>query len=178
MKIAIVGCGFVANNYIKTLPLHETLQLVGVHDRDGERARRLCNFYKQCDLRLFDSLDDILSDPSIGMVLNLTNPRSHYEVSRRCLESGKHVYSEKPLATTFEEAKALIALARRQGLGLASAPCSILGETAQTIWKALRSDTIGRVCLVYASLDCGPVHTAKPWRNNISPSGVPWPAKD
>ena len=85
--------------------------------------------------------------------MNLTNPASHFEVSRACLEAGKHVYSEKPLATNMDDARALCALAESKGLMLASAPCSVLGEAAQTLWLALRRNEIGKVRLVYAELD-------------------------
>ena len=67
------------------------------------------------------------------MVLNLTNPRAHYEVSQAALLAGKHVYSEKPLAMTMTEATELVDARRERGLRLASAPCSVLGETAQTV---------------------------------------------
>ena len=85
-----------------------------------------------------------------------TNSSSHFEVSKACLESGKHLYTEKPLATTFSQAQALVELAEAKGLYFSAAPCSLLGETAQTLWKALRKNEIGKVRVAYGELEDGP----------------------
>ena len=114
---------------------------------------------------------------SPDLVLNLTNPGAHFEVSRQCLDAGKHVYSEKPLATNMEDARALCALAESKGLMLASAPCSVLCEAAQTLWMALRRKEIGAIRLVYAELDDDFVPQA-PYRKWLSESGAPWPFRD
>src|SRR3954462_15658818 len=105
MDLAIVGCGFVADMYLKTLKLHPELKLAGVYDRDPERANRFARFY---GTRAYSTFDEFLNDKNVTIVANLTNPRSHFEVSKRALESGKHVYSEKPLAMTVPDAKALV----------------------------------------------------------------------
>jgi predicted dehydrogenase len=118
-------------------------------------------------------LDELLRDETVEIVVNLTNPHSHYEVSRRALEAGRHVYSEKPFAEDLAQALELVELAERRGLVLSSAPCSLLGETAQTLWRALRHDAVGRPRLVYAELDDGAVHQM-PYRTWTSASGAPW----
>jgi predicted dehydrogenase len=172
--IAFVGCGFVADFYLEGLRTERNLKLVGVMDVDSERARQFGQFY---GVHVFDTLDELLTDPGISIVVNLTNPSSHYEVSRAALLKGKHVYSEKPLTQTLEEACELARLARERNLELACAPCTVFGESAQTIQNLLLNKSIGRVRLVYAELDDGPVHLAKPetWRSR---SGAPWPSKD
>jgi predicted dehydrogenase len=119
----------------------------------------------------------MLEDGRVELVLNLTNPRSHYEVSKAALLAGKHVYSEKPLGMHFEEAAELVELAESRGLSIASAPCSLLGETAQTLWKVLRDQTLGVVRVVYAEMDDGMV-VKMPYRKWKSVSGTPWPYKD
>jgi predicted dehydrogenase len=174
MRVAIVGCGFVADYYVRTLPVHPELEVVGVMDRDADRAERFARYYS---LSRYDSLDEMLSDPRVEIVLNLTNPSSHYEISKRALLAGKHVYSEKPMANAFEEAKELVELAESKRLQICSAPCSLLGETAQTIWKALREQRVGPVRLVYAELDDGLVHKM-PYKRWLSESGTPWPYQD
>jgi predicted dehydrogenase len=174
MNIGIVGCGFVADYYINTLQDHPELNLIGVTDRDPDRAARFAAFYR---LQSFNSLQDVLSDHRIELVLNLTNPRSHYEVTKEALEAGKHVYSEKPLAMEFHQAQELVERAECTGLRLASAPCNLLSETAQTIWKALRQRQIGTVRLVYADLDDGMVYRMA-YDKWLSASGTPWPAKE
>jgi len=174
MNIAIVGCGFVADYYLATLPIYPDLKLIGVTDRNPDRAARLAAFHS---VPRFGSLDDLLSDGRVELVINLTNPRSHHDVTKTCLEAGKHVYSEKPLGMELGEAQELVAIAEGRGLGLASAPCSLLGETAQTVWKALRERVVGTVRLVYAEMDDGMVFRM-PYRSWVSAAGVPWPAKD
>jgi predicted dehydrogenase len=174
MRIAIVGCGYVGDFYVKTLPYHPELELVGVMDRDATRAKRFSSFHK---VPRIASLDEVISNPRVDIVVNLTNPASHYEVSKAALDAGKHVYSEKPLAMKLEDAEALVALAASKGLELGGAPCGVLGETAQTLWKALREDRIGKVRLVYAELDDGPIHLMG-FRSWKSDSGSPWPYKD
>lgn len=169
MNIAIVGSGFVADYYLATLPAYPELKLIGITDRDPERAKTFTAFH---GVQRFDSLADVLNDSRVQLVLNLTNPRSHYEVTRACLEAGKHVYSEKPLAMQIDEAKALVELAEVKGLQVSSAPCSLLGETAQTLWKALRERQVGTVRLVYAEMDDGMVHQM-PYRKWESASGAP-----
>ncbi|MGK7911986.1 MAG: Gfo/Idh/MocA family protein [Synechococcus sp.] len=174
VNIAMIGCGFVADYYLQTLAHHPQLSLVGVMDRNRDRAQR---FGQQHALLVYTSLEELLADDRIHIVINLTNPSSHYEVSKASLEAGKHVYSEKPLAMQMEQATELVELAMQRGLRLSSAPCSLLGETAQTIWKALRENTIGTVRLVYAEMDDGLVHRM-PYRQWYSNSGIPWPYKD
>ena len=111
------------------------------------------------------------------LVVNLTNPRSHYEVSHACLDRGKHVYSEKPLATDWSQAVELVEFAEHSGLQIAAAPCTVLGEAAQTAWKAIRQGRIGPVRLAYAELDDGMVHREN-YRTWISASGNSWPYED
>src|SRR4029077_18519076 len=95
MRIAMIGCGYVADFYIQSLPNHPNLELAGVFDRDETRCRRFTKFY---GLKSYDSLAGAFSDPTIELIVNLTNPRSHYAVSKAALDAGKHVYSEKPLS--------------------------------------------------------------------------------
>lgn len=174
MRLGMVGCGYVADFYLRTLALHPELELVGVFDRAPDRAARTADRHR---VRAWASLDEMLEDPRLDAVLNLTNPTSHHAVTRASLEAGLHVYSEKPVDTDLQGARDLVALARRRGRVLASAPCSVLGEAAQTAWRALRDGAIGEVTLAYASLDDGRLRRAdyQTWRNE---AGEPWPAED
>ena len=173
MRIAFIGCGYVADYYARTLALHSELELVCVADRDAARATAFADFHGYH----VASVADILADGSIELVLNLTSAASHFDVSRAALESGKHVYSEKPLALDFSQAELLVRLATSRGLILGVAPGNVLGESAQTLWKAVRDGVIGTPRLVYAELDDGPIHRMdyRDWR---SASGAPWPWKD
>lgn len=174
MTVAIVGCGFVADYYMETLIAYPWIRVAGVFDVDRERLDVFASYYR---LKKYESLDDLLDDGRVRIVLNLTNPRSHYEVSRRCLEAGRHVYSEKPLAMNYEDAESLVSLAETRGLMISSAPCSLLGNAAQTLWRGVRDGVVGDVRLVYAELDDGMVHLM-PYKRWRSASGAPWPYKD
>jgi len=175
MKIAVIGCGYVAEFYAKTLGNHPELELIGAYDRNDRNLQAFC---RRWSIPGYTSLERLADDPSLELILNLTNPRSHYEITRKCLEAGKHVYSEKPLAMNASGARELVELARRKNVCLASAPCSVLSETAQALRQALRDGVIGKVRLIYANFDDGmiaPKLSPWTWTNE---SGVPWPAKD
>lgn len=174
MGIAIVGCGYVADSYRYCLKLHgDTLRLTGVYDRDAERLKAFAGYWKD---QPYASLDALLADPACQIVLNLTDPHNHAAVTRAALAGGKHVYSEKPLGLSAQEAQELAGLADKAGLRLAGAPCNFLGESVQTAWAAVRAGVIGRVRLVYAELDDGMVHRAN-YASWISRSGRAWPAR-
>ena len=174
VAVAVLGCGFVADFYMATLAHHPGLRVVGAYDRDPERLEAFCRHHA---VHPYPALPALLADGRVEMVLNLTNPRSHFALTRACLEAGKHVYSEKPLAMNAADATTLAVLARCRNLQVSVAPCSVLGETAQTMWKALAEGMVGRVRLVYANFEDGMVHRAdrSRWR---SASGAPWPAQD
>ncbi|MGH1438524.1 MAG: Gfo/Idh/MocA family protein [Cellvibrionaceae bacterium] len=174
INIAIIGCGFVADYYMATLNAYPELNIVGAYDKNDER---LNVFSKHYSLNTYSSLDELLVDNKITIVLNLTDPRSHYTVSKQCLDAGKHVYSEKPLAMSFEDAEELTTIAKSKGLEIISAPCSVLGKAAKTLSHAVSQGLCGQTKLVYAELDDGLVHKMayKKWR---SISGAPWPYRD
>ncbi len=175
MNIAIIGCGYVSEFYAKTLGNYPELRLVGVYDIKQEHIKGFCKLWP---VRACATIEELLADTSVEMVLNLTNPRAHFETTKRCLEAGKHVYSEKPLAMTGQAARELVDLAKARGLYLGAAPCSLLSETAQTLGRAIRDGVIGKVRLVYANFDDGmiaPVMRPWSWLNDF---GAPWPAKD
>ena len=171
MRIAVIGCGYVANFYLKTVSLYPELELAGLMDRDAQRAEKLAAHYST---RVYRTLDEVLDDPRVELVVNLTNPGSHFEISKASLQAGKHVYSEKPLALSFSQAAELVELAESRGLLIASAPSRILAETAQTMWKALRENVVGDAYLTYAEMDDGLVHRMA-YDKWVNEHGTPWP---
>lgn len=170
-SIAIVGCGYVFDHYMTTVGTHVTLRIVGVYDVVTERAEAVAAFY---GLHIYADLQTLLEDPRVELVINLTSIESHYDVTRRLLEAGKHVYSEKPLTTDLAKSKELFDIAEKQQLTLACAPSNIFSDTVQTMWKAVRDGAVGRPLLVYAEFDDNPVYLMKPevWRSR---TGAPWP---
>ena len=174
MNIAFIGCGYVADDYYARLANYPELSLVGVADRDQARATAFGDHHS---IPVYSSVAELLADDGVSLVVNLTNPASHFEVSKACLEAGKHVYSEKPLALELEQAKTLARIAAERDLYLSSAPCGLLGGSAQTLWRAIEKQEIGTVGIVYAELDDGPIHLEEPHRWS-SRSGAPWPYRD
>ncbi len=174
-RIGIIGTGFVADLYMRSLETAQGLDLIGAHDVRDARLSQFCEYW---NVKAFETRDALLSaiGPG-GILLNLTNPLAHYEISKAGLAAGCHVYSEKPLAMRMDHAQDLHALAAKAGLMLASAPCSFLGEAAQTVGAALRGAVAGKPRLIYAELDDGFIPQA-PYAKWQSESGAPWPAGD
>jgi len=170
--IAFVGCGYCADFYAITLRNHKELNLLGVFDLDSHRAQ---NFARRYSTGVYGTFEELLFDKSVQVVVNLTPPSSHYEVSRACLVSGKHVYSEKPFATSMDEARELVSLARSRDLLLSSSPPTVLGAAARTVSSLLKSGAIGRPLVAYAELEGGAIYNMnhEKW---MSISGVPWPS--
>lgn len=174
-KVGVIGTGFVADLYMPSLLLYPDLVPVAAHDIRPDRLSAWCDRWGIAGAASLDELIDRVGQG--GLILNLTNPAAHFEVSARCIAAGLHVYSEKPLATDLADAEKLHAMALERGVLLASAPCSFLGEAAQVVGAALRAETLGRARLVYAELDDDFIAQA-PYRKWISETGAPWPAED
>ncbi|EBA06355.1 Gfo/Idh/MocA family protein [Sagittula stellata] len=173
-RVLLLGCGFVADLYARSLATFPGIEVAGVYDIDTARLTAFCAHWNMPAAASFEGL---LAMAPGALVLNLTNPGTHFGTSRACLEAGHPVYSEKPLAMTLEDAKALHALAAEKGLALASAPCSALGEAAQTLGHALRRNLAGTPRAIYAELDDGFIPQAA-YDKWLSESGAPWPAED
>ena len=142
--------------------------------RDAARLGVVASAY---GLRTYWSTDELLADPTIDIVVNLTSIESHHEMTRAPLLAGKHVYSEKPLCTELTQARELVDLAQERGLALGCAPSNVLSASMQTLWKAITDGAVGDVRLVYAECDDNPIYLMEPekWR---SPTGAPWPHLD
>jgi predicted dehydrogenase len=171
MKVAFLGCGYVANMYRLTLQAHENLELIGVYDRERSRAENLASLTSS---NCYNSFEELLADTEVECIINLTTPEEHYVTTKRILESKKHVYTEKPIAMDLHEASELVELAEKLNLSLVSAPCTLLNSVAQTCWKLLQSNEIGDVKLVYAEMDDGMISKA-PLSRWINEAGVAWP---
>lgn len=174
LGVGVVGCGYVSDFYLNTIGTYPGLRVVAVHDRDPDRAGRLGASY---NVPTVASLDEMFSCADVSLVLNLTNPASHADVTAAALAAGRHVYSEKPLALTLAAGRALVDLAEQRGLALACSPANILGEALQTMWREVRRDAIGSPRLVYAQMDDGAIHLMN-YETWVNGTGVPWPYRD
>lgn len=159
LGVAIAGCGNIAGPYGEELAAAPSLALQGVTDLEQAKAESLA---VRIGTRVYASLDALLADPAVEAVVNLTTQRAHFEVSRRCLEAGKHVYSEKPLALSHAKAQQLVELAAKLGVRLACAPATYLAEAQGTAWQLMRDGHLGWVRLVYAEANWGRIESWHP----------------
>jgi predicted dehydrogenase len=139
--VAVVGCGSVSRHYLRTLRWFEVLEVVACADIDPARAKsRVAEF----GLGRPATVEDVLADDAVEVVVNLTPPTAHAHITRMCLSAGRSVYSEKPLAPTWTEGRELVALAEQRGLLLACAPDTMLGRGVQTVRHLMESGAIGQ----------------------------------
>ena len=146
VKLGIIGAGNIFPAYLRNLLKARragTLDLVGVADAQPAAAHARAQEFAALGLQALP-LDDLLAGDA-DVVLNLTPPLAHYELGMRALESGKHFFTEKPLAATFEQGQKMVKLAQKKGLRLGCAPDTLLGAGAQTVRAALDAGLIGAV---------------------------------
>ena len=151
MKAAIIGCGTISTVYCGNLVKSDVIELVGCADRLPEKAKERAG---QFGIRAYETVAELLADKEIDIVINLTIPAVHKEINMQALEAGKHVYCEKPLATTYAEAKEILEFARSKGLVLGGAPDTILGAGVQTVKKLINEGWIGKPLSGTANFFC------------------------
>ena len=139
-RVGILGCGNIARRYVDGMSRYPTLAVKGCADLFPDVA---ASFAESTGITAYATIDDLLSDPQIDLVVNITPPSAHAEVSIDALQRGKHVYVEKPLAATLAEGNSMIQAARQAGLKLGSAPDTFLGSAAQTARRAIDEGRIG-----------------------------------
>ena len=159
LGIGIVGTGNIAGGYARDIRTHPEIRLVAATDIDPVR---LAAFAEEHGCRAHASLDELLGDAAVDIVVNLTVHHAHFTVTRAALEAGRHVYSEKPLALRPSEARELVALAFARGLRLGCSPSTFLGEAQQTAAAWVRGDRLGPVRAVYADVSWGRIETWHP----------------
>jgi predicted dehydrogenase len=142
VHIGVVGCGVISKIYFQNLTtVMKNVKVVACADLVEEKARTAAETYgipKVC------TVDELIADPDIDIVLNLTIPKAHYSVCKAALLAGKSVHVETPLSVTREEGAELVALAKEKGLFLGGAPDTFLGAGNQTCRKLIDDGWIGR----------------------------------
>ncbi|MCB8933716.1 MAG: Gfo/Idh/MocA family oxidoreductase [Fimbriimonadaceae bacterium] len=138
-RIGIIGCGAISGIYFENLAKLDGVEVVACADLDLQRCSEVGVRYGVPSAKV----EEILADPSVDMILNLTVPKAHHEVSLLALRSGKHVYSEKPLAIELHEGRELLEQAAERGLRIGCAPDTFLGAALQTCRKILDDGMIG-----------------------------------
>jgi predicted dehydrogenase len=141
MKIGVVGCGSVSGQYFSQAARFPILSIVACSDLNADLAAARA---KEFAVPRACTLDQLLADPDIDIVLNLTNPGAHAAVTLAALNAHKHVYSEKPLAISREQGQEILRTARAKSRQVGCAPDTILGSGIQTARKVIDDGAIGR----------------------------------
>jgi predicted dehydrogenase len=152
MHVGIVGCGKISGIYFKNLcTVFKNVRVTACADLDLERARAAVSEYP--GIRVC-SLADMLADPEVELIVNLTTPQGHFPVAMQAIKAGKHVYNEKPLTLTRAEGKELLAAADAAGVLVGNAPDTFLGAGIQTCRRLIEDGTIGTPVGAQAFLLC------------------------
>lgn len=141
LGVGIIGCGNISTAYLRLAPLFKGYEIRAVADIDlaaaAEKAREF-------DVR-GQSVDDLLASDDLDLIINLTIPAAHFDVSKRILDAGKHVYSEKPFVLSRDEGQALADIAAAKGLRIGSAPDTFMGGAHQFARALVDQGQIGRI---------------------------------
>jgi predicted dehydrogenase len=156
LGIGIIGCGNISAAYLRLAPSFKGLQVRAVADMNMDAAKaRAAEFNVKAQ-----SVDDLLANPDLDVIINLTIPDAHYSVTKRILEAGKHAYSEKPLVLTLDEGETLRKLAKAKGLSVGCAPDTFLGGAHQHARALIDEGKIGKVT---AAVACVQNHGPEGW---------------
>lgn len=151
VRVGVIGCGAISGAYLgmaRNFPLVEIAACADIN-LDAARAKAAeFGIARAC------SVDELLADASIEIVLNLTVPKAHVPISMEALRSGKHVYCEKPLGVNRDEGKRLVDAARQAGKRVGCAPDTFMGAGIQTARKLVDSGAIGRPVAFTAFMMC------------------------
>ncbi len=142
--VAMIGVGDISGIYLDNIAnVFTGLELIGVCDLILDKAERAKERFPH--LKIYKDMHEAFQDEAVDIVLNLTRPYEHYEVTKAALKAGKHVYTEKPLAATLDEAKDLVQIAKEEDLLIGGAPDTFMGAGIQTCRKLIEDGYIGEV---------------------------------
>jgi predicted dehydrogenase len=152
-RVGVIGAGTISAKYLENSKKFDAFCVEAIADVriDGAQARA-----KEFDIPTASSVDDLLTNPNIDLVINLTPHRVHGEVGLQVLNAGKHVYNEKPLAVHRDDAKAMIDAAAASNLRVGGAPDTFLGGAWQTARAVIDAGTIGEPVAAFANLHARP----------------------
>ena len=126
-KVGLIGCGHISETYFRAEKYFNNIKIIKCADINHKTALKCAKIYKIKAL----TVQQLLKDQEIEIILNLTIPKAHYKVAKQSLLNGKHIYSEKPLAINFKDGKELINLAKKKNLYIGNAPDTFLGAGIQ-----------------------------------------------
>ena len=140
-NIGLIGCGNIAETYFRSQEYFNNIKFVACADINMEAAKKTAEEYNIKCL----SVHEILNDNNVDIILNLTIPQAHYEISKLALDSNKHVYCEKPMSVNYSDAKNLLNLASKKRLYFGNAPDTFLGGGGQLARKIIDNNDIGQI---------------------------------
>jgi predicted dehydrogenase len=158
LRVAIIGCGSVSNRYIPHLQSSSLIRIVSLCDIKPERAVAQNKEYK-VNAATYSNIDEMLKGVPFDMMITLTDMQQHGALNKKALLAGKHVWSEKPMANTYAEGKALLELSRSKGLKLWGAPAVVNSPQFAFMSKCIQEGKLGRVASAHGQYG----HTGPSW---------------
>ena len=165
-KVGLIGCGHIAETYFRAHKYFNNFRITKCADINHLAAKKCASTYKIKAL----SVENLLKDKEIEIILNLTVPKAHFEVSKKALLNNKHVYTEKPMAINLKDGKELLKISKRNKLYIGNAPDTFLGGGNQKSKEILEKNYIGKINL-------GNIIFAYPGVQSYHPNPEPWFAK-
>ena len=165
-KVGLIGCGHIAETYFRAHKYFNNFRIIKCADLNHLAAKKCAKTYKIKAL----SVKNLLKDKEIEIILNLTVPKAHFEVSKKALLNNKHVYTEKPMAINLKDGKELLKISKRKRLYIGNAPDTFLGGGNQKSKEILEKNSIGKINL-------GNIIFAYPGVQSYHPNPEPWFAK-
>lgn len=158
LRMAIIGCGSVSNRYIPHLQSSNLVEIVALCDIKYERTLEQKKQY-QLNAETYNNIDSLLNGVAFDMMVTLTDMQVHGELNKKALQAGKHVWSEKPMANTYAEGKALLALAKSKKLKLWGAPAVVNSPQFAFMNKMIQEGKLGRIASAHGQYG----HTGPTW---------------
>lgn len=158
LKVAIIGCGSVSNRYIPHLQTSPLIEIVSLCDIKPERAIAQNKQYN-VNATTYASIDEMLKGVPFDMMVTLTDMQVHGALNKKALLAGKHVWSEKPMANTYAEGKALLDLAKTRKLRIWGAPAVVNSPQFEFMSKMIQEGKLGRIASAHGQYG----HTGPTW---------------
>ncbi len=165
-NVGLIGCGHIAETYFKSHQYFNNFRIIKCADIKYSAAKKCASLNKISAV----TVKDILKDKEIEIILNLTIPKAHFEISKKALLNNKHVYTEKPMAINFKDGKELVKIAKKKKLYIGNAPDTFLGGGNQKSKELIEKKIIGKINL-------GNIIFAYPGIQSYHPNPEPWFAK-
>ena len=165
-KVGLIGCGHIAETYFRAHKYFNNFKIIKCADINHQAAIKCASIFNI----EASSVERLLKDKEIEIILNLTVPKAHYEVSKKALLNNKHVYTEKPMAINVKDGKELLKISKRKKLYIGNAPDTFLGGGNQKSKELLENNIVGKINL-------GNIIFAYPGVQSYHPNPEPWFAK-